>query len=114
MTNREFIFTELVTIGHEQEYGPIPLGTEEHAVNLFDLINGVSKATNERCYNPIKHFEKGLRVFERYGVLKVLKIEDALFPSYRIAYVNDPDKWQKFFDDVPAKHRKKIEGRLKA
>ena len=109
MTNREFICTELVTIGHEQVYGPIVLGTEEHKINLGELRGGVSKAIKERCYNPIKHFEKGLRVFERYGVVKI----EGYYPFYKIAFVNDPDKWHKFFAAVPAKHKKKAEKRLK-
>jgi len=104
MTNREFVFTELVIIGHEMAYGPVPETCEEHKVDLLELRRGASQAAPETQYNPIKQFEKGLKVLERYGVLK---ITDVFSTFYTIAFVNDQDKWRKYFDDIPAKHRKR-------
>ena len=39
MTNREFICTELVTIGHEQVYGPIPLVDDMGRTNILWVAN---------------------------------------------------------------------------
>ncbi len=105
MTNREFIFTELFIIGHEHKYGPIFLGYEKHNISLIDIKFGFSKAINEVCYNPLKQFEKGLKILESYGVLKIFK-ESPLY--IEIAFVNDPDKWEKFFNDVPKKHQRRM------
>ncbi len=105
MTNREFIFTELFILGLEHIYGP--MGYEKHNFSLLDIKHGVSNALHEGCYTPKKHFEKGLRILESYGVLKIIF---KTTPSYMftIAFVNDPDKWEKFYNDVPEKHKRRI------